>query len=207
MEQLISVIIPVYQVEKYLDKCVESVVNQSYRNLEIILVDDGSTDSCPELCDAWKTKDSRITVVHQENSGGGQARNRALDIAQGEFIAFVDSDDYIAPTMYESLYSLFHDDIDIVECGFFTVYDDNAQFDDFSDTFEAKEFTAEKAVMENIRDQIFRQLIWNKMYRKSAIDEIRFPIGSKIDDEFWTYQVQICDYMPIDSKRIQSCIL
>ncbi|MCI5806195.1 MAG: hypothetical protein MR029_07660, partial [Clostridium sp.] len=99
------------------------------------------------------------------------------------------SDDYIAPWMYEFLYSLFYDDIDIVECGFYTVYDDNAQFDDLADPFEIEEFTAEKAVMENIRDQIFRQLIWNKMYRRRTIGDIRFPIGSKIDDEFWTYQV------------------
>ena len=188
-EPLISVIVPVYKVEKYLNRCVESIVGQTYSNLEIILVDDGSPDHCPEICDKWENLDSRITVIHQSNCGGGQARNRALDIARGDFVAFVDSDDYIAPTMYEFLHDLFRDDIDIVECGFHTVYDDNVEFDNITAPFEMKKFTAEEAVMENIRDRIFRQLIWNKLYRKSTIDDVRFPTGSKIDDEFWTYRV------------------
>ena len=188
-QPLISVIVPVYKVEQYLDKCVESIVNQTYRNLEIILVDDGSPDNCPKICDKWVSLDSRITVIHQSNCGGGQARNRALDVARGDFVAFVDSDDYIAPTMYEFLHGLFRDDIDIVECGFHTVYDDSAEFDDIAASFEMKIISAEEAVMENIRDRVFRQLIWNKLYRKSSIDDMRFPVGSGIDDEFWTYRV------------------
>ena len=188
-QPLISVIVPVYNVEEYLDKCVESIVNQTYRNLEIILVDDGSPDNCPKICDKWVSLDSRITVIHQSNCGGGQARNRALDVARGDFVAFVDSDDYIAPTMYEFLHGLFRDDIDIVECGFHTVYDDSAEFDDIAASFEMKIISAEEAVMENIRDRVFRQLIWNKLYRKSSIDDMRFPVGSGIDDEFWTYRV------------------
>lgn len=189
MEELISVIIPVYKVEEYLDQCISSVVNQTYKNMEIILIDDGSPDDCPQICDKWADFDSRIKVMHQSNSGGGQARNRALDIAQGDFIAFVDSDDYIAPTMYEFLHGLFQDDIDVVECEFKTVYDNNAGFDDIDAPFETKKFSSEEAVRENIRNQIFRQLIWNKLYRTSVIEDIRFPIGSKIDDEFWTYRV------------------
>ncbi len=189
MDDLISVIVPVYKVEKYLSQCIRSIVNQTYQNLQIILIDDGSPDRCPEICDKWENIDSRITVIHQSNCGGGQARNRALDIAQGEFVAFVDSDDYIAPTMYEFLHDLFRDDIDIVECGFYTVYDDNVEFDNITAPFEMMKYTAEEAVMENIRDRIFRQLIWNKLYRKNTIDDVRFPTDSKIDDEFWTYRV------------------
>lgn len=189
MDDLISVIVPVYKVEKYLRQCIRSIVNQTYQNLQIILIDDGSPDRCPEICDKWENLDSRITVIHQSNCGGGQARNRALDIARGDFVAFVDSDDYIAPTMYEFLHDLFRDDIDIVECGFHTAYDDNVEFDNITAPFEMKKFTAEEAVMENIRDRIFRQLIWNKLYRKSTIDDVRFPTDSKIDDEFWTYRV------------------
>lgn len=189
MDDLISVIVPVYKVEEYLSQCIRSIVNQTYQKLQIILIDDGSPDRCPEICNKWEKLDSRITVIHQNNCGSGQARNRALDIAQGDFVAFVDSDDYIAPTMYEFLHNLFRDDIDIVECGFHTVYDDNVEFDNITSPFKVKKFTAEEAVMENIRDRIFRQLIWNKLYRKSTIDDIRFPAGSKIDDEFWTYQV------------------
>ena len=94
-QPLISVIVPVYKVEPYLDKCVSSIVNQTYTNLEIILVDDGSPDNCPAMCDAWAERDSRIRVIHQKNQGGGAARNAGLDFASGSLIAFVDSDDYI----------------------------------------------------------------------------------------------------------------
>lgn len=101
---LISVIVPVYKVEKYLDRCVESIVNQTYKNLEIILVDDGSPDNSSALCDEWAEKDSRIKVIHKENGGVSAARNAAIDIANGEFIGFVDSDDYIDKDMYDVLY-------------------------------------------------------------------------------------------------------
>lgn len=189
MEELVSVVVPVYKVEKYLDQCISSIVNQTYKNIEIILVDDGSPDRCPAVCDAWGEGDKRIKVIHQQNSGGGQARNQALDIAQGEFIAFVDSDDYIAPTMIEFLHRQFSEGVDIVECNFCEVSDGKASFSDNCDSFEIQVFTPEEAMLENINDHIFRQLIWNKMYRKSVIKNIRFPVGKKIDDEFWTYQV------------------
>lgn len=96
-KSLVSVIVPVYKVEKYLDKCVESIVEQTYKNLEIILVDDGSPDNCPSMCDSWAQKDSRIKVIHKENGGVSSARNSALDAAAGDYICFVDSDDFIEP--------------------------------------------------------------------------------------------------------------
>ena len=96
-EPLVSVIVPVYKVEDYLDKCVESIVKQTYKNLEIILVDDGSPDNCPSMCDSWAQKDSRIKVIHKENGGVSSARNSALDTAAGDYICFVDSDDFIEP--------------------------------------------------------------------------------------------------------------
>ncbi len=94
-EPLISVIVPVYKVEKYFDECVESIVNQTYRNLEIILIDDGSPDNCPQMCDDWTKRDARIRVIHKENGGLSSARNAGLDVCKGEYIAFVDSDDFI----------------------------------------------------------------------------------------------------------------
>ena len=110
----ISVIVPVYKVEPYLDKCVSSIVNQTYTNLEIILVDDGSPDSCPTMCDAWAEKDSRIRVIHKPNGGLSDARNAGIVVATGELMAFVDSDDWIASDMYEHLYQrLTEDDSDI----------------------------------------------------------------------------------------------
>ncbi|QKN23692.1 glycosyltransferase family 2 protein [Caproicibacterium lactatifermentans] len=103
MKPLVSVIVPVYKVEKYLNKCVQSIVNQTYTNLEIILVDDGSPDNCPQMCDDWAEKDSRIKEIHQKNSGVSAARNAALDIANGEWVAFADSDDYVNPEWIEVL--------------------------------------------------------------------------------------------------------
>ena len=93
---LISVVLPVYHTERYLDRCVTSVVNQTYSNLEIILVDDGSPDRCPQMCDEWAKKDSRIRVVHKQNAGLGMARNSGIEAATGEYICFFDSDDYVA---------------------------------------------------------------------------------------------------------------
>lgn len=184
---LISVIVPVYKVEKYLDKCVQSIVDQTYKNLEIILVDDGSPDDSGKICDVWAQKDSRVKVIHQQNAGGGAARNAALDAAAGNLLAFVDSDDYLAPDMFEYLHSLIMQGADIAECGHTDVYDDNAIFSATDDN--VRTFTREEAMAEHIRDQIFRQLIWNKLYRREVVGSVRFPVGKKIDDEFFTYQV------------------
>ena len=186
---LISVIVPVYKVEKYLDKCVESIVNQTYKNLEIILVDDGSPDRCPKICDGWAMKDNRVKVIHQKNGGGGKARNTALSIACGTFIGFVDSDDYIHPQMYEILMHYMQEDIDIVECDYTKTYDDEAVLGYQNSTNKEIKLSSYEALRENIEDSIFRQIIWNKLYRKRVVEGVFFPVGTKIDDEFWTYQV------------------
>lgn len=187
MEQpLISVIVPVYKVEPYFDKCISSIANQTYTNMEIILVDDGSPDNCPAMCDAWAEKDNRIRVLHQKNQGGGAARNAGLDFASGGLIAFVDSDDYIAPDMYAHLYELLKAGADIAECSYVEVAGDDAVF---ACGYETRSYTAQEAMAENIRDRVFRQLIWNKLYRRQMVDGIRFPTSKKIDDEFFTYRV------------------
>ena len=117
-KKLITVVVPVYNTGELLRECVDSILAQTYKNLEIILVDDGSTDSSGEICDQYSLKDSRISVYHQKNSGQASARNYALSIARGEYIGFVDSDDYIAPNMYETMVdSLERNDADIVVCG------------------------------------------------------------------------------------------
>lgn len=184
--ELISVIVPVYKVEAYLDKCVQSIVDQTYKNLEIILVDDGSPDSCPAMCDVWAEKDRRIRVIHQPNAGSGAARNTALDAAQGELIAFVDSDDYIAQDMFEHLYGLIIHGADIAECSHVDVFDNHATF--HREDSCVRTYTAQEGMAEHIRDRIFRQLIWNKLYRREILGDIRFPVDKKIDDEFFTYQ-------------------
>ena len=188
MEQpLISVIVPVYKVEPYLNKCIYSIVNQTYRNLEIILVDDGSPDNCPEICDVWARKDERIRVIHQNNQGGGAARNIGLNIATGSLIAFIDSDDYIAPDMYTHLSSLLEQGADIAECGYINVYDDYALLE--CESGDSCTYSAQQAMEEHIHDHYFRQLVWNKLYRRKVIGDIHFPEGMRIDDEFWTYRV------------------
>ena len=106
---LISVIVPVYRVEEYLERCVKSILSQTYKNLEVILVDDGSPDQCPAICDAWAEKDARVKVIHQENKGLSGARNAGIDAASGEYLAFVDSDDYVSPHFIEELYQLLQD--------------------------------------------------------------------------------------------------
>lgn len=105
MDKCISVIVPVYKVEKYLDRCIESIVAQTYKNIEIIIVDDGSPDKCPQICDAWKSKDSRIQVIHKKNGGLSSARNMGIHMATGEYILFVDSDDCIVSDACEKLYA------------------------------------------------------------------------------------------------------
>lgn len=184
----ISVIIPVYRVEAYLDACLASVTGQRYENLEILLVDDGSPDRCGQICDAWAAKDSRIRVIHKENGGAGQARNVALAQATGELIGFVDSDDYISPDLYAHLYSLMDGETDIAECAIAITEADGCPFDDGT---QAKTVTcmAQEAMALHIQDQLFCQTPPNKLYRRQVVEGIFFPEGNLIDDEFWTYRV------------------
>lgn len=185
---LISVIVPVYNVEKYLNRCVESIVGQTYDNLEILLVDDGSTDDSGILCDAWSERDERVRVIHKKNGGAGAARNIALDMAKGEFVGLVDSDDYLAPHMYAHLYSLIQHGADIAECTIVWTESDNAPMDDGS-AAEVHYYSTEQAMQLSIREEAFCQTPPNKLYRRSTITDVRFPEGNLIDDEFWTYQV------------------
>ena len=184
---LISVIVPVYKVEAYLDRCLASLTAQTYENLQILLVDDGSPDRSGAICDAWAEKDSRIRVIHQQNRGGGAARNAALEQAEGELLAFVDSDDYIHPGFFTHLYGLMEQGADIAECSFVETMDDAAALGggDPAPVFASRE----EAMELHIRDAHFRQIIWNKLYRRHVAEGIRFPVGTKIDDEYYTYQL------------------
>lgn len=185
--KLLSVVVPVFKVEAYLDRCISSIVSQSYRNLEIILVDDGSPDNSPAICDAWAERDRRVRVIHQKNAGSAAARNRALDLVQGQYVAFVDSDDYIATDMFEYLIGLLEDGADIAECAFQTVHDDSYRFQDSEDV--VRHYSASEAMALHLRDAAFRQLIWNKIYRREVIADVRFAPGKRIDDEFFTYRL------------------
>lgn len=185
----ISVIIPIYKVEAYLDKCVQSVVEQTYRELEIILVDDGSPDNCGAMCESWAKKDSRIKVVHKENGGLSDARNAGLAVATGELVSFIDSDDWIEPDFLQTLYdALITQDAQIAECAIHLVDEDGNILRDRS---PATSETIDK--MEALRRLILEegvfQTVWNKLYRRQVIDGILFEKGKYNEDDFWTYQI------------------
>lgn len=184
---LISIIVPVYGAEEYMDQCVASVVNQTYSNLEIILLDDASPGNSGKICDEWALRDNRIKVIHKENSGTGATRNMGMEMASGSLIAFLDCDDYLHPQMYEHLYSIMDDETDIAECGYVKVYDDDDHFPDAEP--EVKTYTPQEAMRLHIREEAFCQLVWNKLYRKEAVGDVRFIPGAKMDDEYFTYRV------------------
>ena len=169
----LTVIIPVYRVEATLNRCVESVVRQHVPEMEIILVDDGSPDKCPQICDEWAQKDTRIHVIHKSNGGLSDARNAALDIAKGEVITFVDSDDYLADNTYPALLDMI-DGTDILE---FSIADKLTLTDCFYDDintywFESQAYTHTYA--------------WNKLFHRELFDGIRFPNGKVFEDAFTT---------------------
>ena len=186
MKPLVSIIIPVYQVEKYLDKCVASVVNQTYTNLEIILIDDGSPDNCPAICDKWKSRDPRITVIHQQNGGLSVARNKGLKLASGEFIGFVDSDDWIEPEMYKILLTaLLETEADIAFCKFQSETESTKAVRSKQASNERKIYSRKEALEMQLRGHI-ASAVWNKIYRRNILSNISFPEGKICEDHLWT---------------------
>jgi len=166
---LISVIVPVYKTERLLNRCVESLVNQTYKNLEIILIDDGSPDNCPKMCDEWAEKDKRIKVFHLENSGVANARNTALKQASGSYIAFADSDDYLEPDMYERLINAAErHSADIVMCAY--------QINDESrGTDRLRAVPKNKAIKCICMGDYNYGVLWNKLYKNSIVKGIEMP--------------------------------
>ncbi len=204
MEQLeqVSVIVPVYKVEPYLDRCVQSIVDQTYTNLEIVLIDDGSPDNCPAMCDAWAEKDKRIKVIHKPNGGLSDARNAGMAAATGEYIAFVDSDDWIAPEMMERLLNASQtDNSDIAACTVEMVWEDNTpnRFLTVQTNCVLNRLEAQKALLE---ESLLKQPVWYKLYRHETIQAIPFEVGKLHEDVFWSYQaignaerVSLIDYI------------
>lgn len=170
--ELISVIVPAYNVEQYLDRCITSIVQQTYSNLEIILVDDGSTDRCPEMCDRWTEKDDRIRVIHKENGGISSARNSGLQVACGELISFIDSDDYIDLKMLETMMNVMRDEqVGIVECGLQEVFADHVQNCISYDLCMGPDAAVEQLLRwtGNVGSAI-----WNKLFRRTVLEGVEF---------------------------------
>ena len=185
---LISVIVPVYKVEKYLDRCVQSIVDQTYRNLEIILVDDGSPDNCGAMCDAWTEKDSRIRVIHKENGGLSDARNAGMAVATGEYTGFIDSDDYIAPEMYQLLFErLAQDGGDIAACGVEMVFEDGTPSRMLTKAGSCV-LDRQEAMTAIVEESWLKQPVWYKLYKTELVRDILFPVGKYHEDVFWSYR-------------------
>ena len=167
-------IVPIYNTEKYLDRCVASILGQTYRNLEVILVDDGSPDNCPAMCDAWAEKDSRIKVIHKKNEGPDIARNMGLDAARGELIGTVDSDDYLAPDMYAKLYALLaENDADMSICEFIEV-DEGGKAIDVNDKAMPDEVLTGLEMFAKYTSNLGYCYSWNKLYRAEVFRQVRF---------------------------------
>ena len=196
MNDKISVIVPVYKVEKYLNRCVQSIAAQTYENLEIILVDDGSPDNCGQLCDGWAQKDSRIKVIHKPNGGLSSARNAGVAVATGKYVGFVDSDDYIHPQMYEKLYAaLVETGADISICGCDYV-DEKTDAPDLNmrrrSPLKTEVLTREQAyrIISEIKDgYAFYVTAWNKLYPRSFFDQLQFKEGFIHEDEFFVHHL------------------
>ncbi len=185
---LISVIIPVYNVEDYLERCLESILRQTYTHLEIILVDDGSTDGCPKICDDFQKKDSRIKVIHKENGGLSDARNKGLDIATGAYISFIDSDDWIDLQTYEiSMEKMLTCNAQIVAFNVLRVYEGKDFTPNLSEDYEI--MNAEQAILTTVGNTKVRTTAWNKLYRAELIGSFRFLKGKLNEDEFFTFRI------------------
>lgn len=180
---LLSIIVPVYDVEHYLPKCIGSILAQTFTDFELILVEDGSPDNCPALCDAAAEKDARIRVIHQKNGGLSAARNAGLDAARGEWIGFVDSDDYIAPEMYEVLYKAVQSTgADLALCDYAEVDETGAPCQSMHIRLEKKDFTG-RDLLKNATDSTI-QPAWNKLYRRAIFVQLRYPEGKLNEDLF-----------------------
>ena len=195
-DTLISVIIPIYNVEKYIKQCIESVLKQTYKKIEIILVDDGSPDQCGEICDEYVKRDERIRVIHKKNGGLSDARNKGLEMSSGEYVIFIDSDDYIAPTMIEKLF---------LACEKFDAQIATCFFERVEGKHETREKQSELQLVTKRRyggkellvslysttNSPIAFVAWNKLYKKDLFlsNNIRYPVGKYHEDTFTTYKL------------------
>lgn len=190
VEPLISVIVPIYNVEKYLDRCIESIVNQTYKNLEIILVDDGSTDSSSAKCDEWAEKDNRIIVIHKANGGQAEARNYGIETATGDYIGFVDSDDIISNNMYFEMADIAtNTGADMVACNHISFDENNLpDFKNPGRNPELLEFNKEDAVKDIILEAHLRSTVWNLLVKTEIAKTVMFDVGKIHEDILWPFR-------------------
>lgn len=188
-EAIISVIVPIYNIEKCVGKCIESIIHQTYKNLEIILVDDGSTDRSGLICDEYAGKDDRILVIHKQNEGLSDARNSGLEICKGKYVGFVDGDDWLKADMYEFLYqTLVSYNADVAVCGHYLEDDGGIYASECADG-SLKVYNCREAVCAVVIDEKIHSFAWDKLYKKELFDGIKYPAGRYVQDIFTTYKV------------------
>ena len=175
MDKLISIVIPVYNVEKYIKECIESVINQTYKNLEIILVNDGSTDLSRTICEEYEKKDNRIKIIDKENGGLADARNKGLEYINGELVTFIDSDDYIKEDMIETLLNnLIKENADVSICGYYLAYNKKNDY----------------KLEENVNSfKYYDVSAWAKLYKTELFKNIKFPKGKISEDWYIMYKI------------------
>lgn len=204
MNDLISVIVPIYKVEKYLVRCIESILNQTYQNLEIVLVDDGSPDNCPAICDKYRLVDNRIRVIHKENGGLSDARNAGIKNCTGDYCVFVDSDDYIDAEFVECLHSLAIKHHVKVACVGYQMVSDTvpAAPSRAQDSVEVV-YSREDAIRGLFDESMYADFAWNKIFHRSLFDRIVFPIHRTMEDLGTIYKaIDCCDQIAYSSRKL-----
>lgn len=186
MNDTISVIIPVYNVAEYLPACLDSILSQDHRNLEVILIDDGSKDHSGIICDAYAAADNRVKVIHQQNAGAAAAKNAGLRVATGEYLSFVDSDDYLEPGVYGYMITALKEtQADAIHCNFREVYQSRSED---SLVNKGRSLVGSREYLVRFTKDWSCPLLWNKLYKRSLFEGVFFEEGHKIDDEYFTYQ-------------------
>lgn len=204
--ELVTVVVPVYEAERFLDRCVESIVKQTYKNIEVILVDDGSSDNSPNICEQWAERDSRVIVIHQNNSGVSVARNIGLSNANGQYVMMVDSDDYICSTMIERMCEVMKiQNVDMVICDFEKGNKDKYLFE-YNQENEIKIMNPEMALKEIYKnDKSALQYVapWAKLYKKVLFDGIMYPEGKIFEDIYVTHKLILkCQKIGVISQKM-----
>ena len=198
---LVSIIVPVFNVECYLNRCISSIANQTYQDIQIILVDDGSTDRSSEICDSWAEKDPRVTVAHQANGGVSIARNRGLDMTTGEYILWVDSDDYIAPETVEiMMQTALQNHADMVICDFAKGTDDHYTFDTSAEISceQIDNITALTRIYADAHSALHYAAPWAKLAKRSIYQDICYPEGKIFEDIYTTHKLLLrCDRIAV----------
>lgn len=197
MNPKISIIVPVYKVEKYIHKCIDSILAQTFTDFELILVDDGSPDNCGKICDEYVKKDRRIKVIHKKNGGLSDARNAGIEIARGDYIGFVDSDDYIESDMYELLYDIcIENNCEIASCSSTIYFKNKTVVNGGHDLIIHEREEAMKTMLEG---RLYDEVVWVKLFKSELFDDVRFPVGKVYEDTAVTYKL-------IDKSNRVGCI-